>query len=217
MRPEDIRINQLVEIELQSGERLPSRIEETTAKYLHISMPIRQAALLPLAVGEDIRLVFRFKHSTFACSCQVMGRRREPIPCLIVNRPQFLERINQKREYVRLAVNLPLQFRLIKEGEESEERPVLEGVTFDISAGGMLFTTNYSLQAGQEIEVQLDLPDLESVFTIGRVVRVFEPHLRGETRRIAVEFTNISDVQKDRIFKYIFSKQREWIKRGIVY
>ena len=27
MRPEDIRLNQLLEIELQSGERLPSRIE----------------------------------------------------------------------------------------------------------------------------------------------------------------------------------------------
>lgn len=216
MRPEDIRLNQLLEIELQSGERLPSRIEENTAKYLYISMPIRQAVLLPLAVGEDIRLIFRFKHATFACACRVMGRRREPIPCLIVNRPESLERINQKREYVRLEVNLPLRFRIISGGDQSEKQAFIEGVTFDLSAGGMLFTTAHPLQSGQEIKIELDLPDLEPIFAMGRVVRVFEPRLKGETRRIAVEFVDISDAQKDRIFKYIFSKQREWIKRGIV-
>lgn len=215
MKPEDLRINQLVEIELNEGdvsEYLPSRIEEIKEKYLYISMPMRKGALLPMRIGQEIQVMMRHRNSTVGFLTKIVGRRSGPLPYLIINKPERIVPVNQKREYVRLNVSLPVRFRVIDE----EGSQIQEGVTIDISAGGVLLSTQTEVKAGQNIEIEIQLTPKNIFSSHAHVIRVFEKDKKDKnTTRVAIEYDGISEAHRDKIFKFIFEKQREWIKKGI--
>lgn len=216
MNPDKLRINQLVEIELTEGditEYLPSRIEEIKEQYLYISMPMRKGTLLPMRIGQEIKIIMRHKNSTVGFYTKVVGRRREPIPYLIINKPDRIVPVNQKREYVRLDVSLPVRFRVIN---EEDNAPIEGGVTIDISAGGALFSTKAEIQVGQKMEIEIELSPGNAFSCYARTIRVFERDRQGKNAiQVAVEYDGITETDRDRIFKFIFQKQREWIKKGI--
>ena len=214
MNPNNLKINQLVEIELNEGhktEYLPSRIEEIKEDYLYISMPMRKGTLLPMRLGQEIKVITRYKNSTVGFLTRVVGRRREPIPYLIINKPEVILPIKQKREYVRLNVSLPVRFKIIDEEDKNE---IEEGITIDISAGGMLFSTKAEVKNGQKIEMEITLALENQFFCQAHVIRIFEKK-ENNAIWVAVEYNDISEADRDRIFKFIFEKQREWIKKGI--
>lgn len=217
MKVKDLKINQLIEIEVNQGEKteyLPSRIEEIKEKYIYISMPMRKGALLPMRLGEEIKIILRQKNGTFGFFTKIAGRRREPIPYLIIDKPERFISVNQKREFVRLEVNLSVRFRVV---DGDNRGPIEEGMTIDISAGGILFSTQADIKAGQKIEMELQLSDKESFFSQAHAIRVFErgKHEKNSVR-VAIEYDDISESQRDRIFRFIFEKQREWIQKGIL-
>ena len=174
-------------------------------------MPMRKGILLPMRLGQEIKVIIRYKNSTVGFLTKVVGRRREPIPCLIINKPDHIVAINQKREYVRLNVSLPVRFRII---DNENNNMIEEGITIDISAGGVLFSSKGEVKKGQKIEIEITL-SLEKTFSCqADAIRIFE---KAENNAIwvAVEYNDISEADRDRIFKFIFEKQREWIKKGI--
>ncbi|MDD3271295.1 MAG: flagellar brake protein [Syntrophomonadaceae bacterium] len=215
MNPDKLRVNQLVEIELNEGdasEYFPSRIEEIKEKYLYISMPMRKGALLPMRIGQEIKVIMRHRNSTVGFLTKVVGRRREPIPYLIITKPERIVSINQKREYVRLSVSLPVRFRVIDE----EGGSIQEGVTIDISAGGALFSTQAEVKAGQKIEIEIQLSPEKTFSCHAHAIRIFERDKTDKNAiRVAIEYDGIGEGHRDRIFRFIFEKQREWLKKGI--
>lgn len=215
MKPEDLKINQLVEIELKEGdasEYLPSRIEEIKEKHLYISMPMRKGALLPMRIGQEIQVMMRHRNSTVGFLTKVVARRGGPLPYLIITKPERIVPVNQKREYVRLNISLPVRFRVIDE----EGSQIQEGVTIDISAGGVLLFTQAEVKAGQNIEIEIQLTAKNIFSSHAHIVRVFEKDKKDKnTTRVAIEYDGINEAHRDKIFKFIFEKQREWIKKGI--
>jgi c-di-GMP-binding flagellar brake protein YcgR len=215
MKPEDLKINQLVEIELKEGdasEYLPSRIEEIKEKYLYISMPMRKGALLPMRIGQEIQVMMRHRNSTVGFLTKVVGRRGGSLPYLIITKPERIVPVNQKREYVRLNISLPVRFRVIDE----EGSQIQEGVTIDISAGGILLSTQAEVKAGQNIEIEIQLTARNIFSSHAHIIRVFEKDKKDKnTTRVAIEYDGINEAHRDKIFKFIFEKQREWIKKGI--
>lgn len=222
MKVENIKVNQLVEIEIDSdtpSANLPSRIEEIKDEYIYVSMPIKKAVLFPLRIGQEIKIIIRYQQSLFAFKTNVVGRRREPIPVLIINKPESIQRINQKREYVRLEASLTIRFRileLVKGLEGDKESTIYQANTMNISAGGVLFSTRQKLKTSDTIEIELQLPEQEPILCKAKIVRVFAQDRVTSEAKVAVEFDDITESQRDRIFKYIFDKQREWIKKGLV-
>ncbi len=215
MKPEDLKINQLVEIELKEGdasEYLPSRIEEIKEKYLYISMPMRKGALLPMRIGQEIQVMMRHRNSTVGFLTKVVGRRGGSLPYLIITKPERIVPVNQKREYVRLNISLPVRFRVIDE----EGSQIQEGVTIDISAGGILLSTQAEVKGGQNIEIEIQLTPKNIFSSHAHIIRVFEKDKKDKnTTRVAIEYDGINEAHRDKIFKFIFEKQREWIKKGI--
>jgi c-di-GMP-binding flagellar brake protein YcgR len=214
MNPDKLRINQLIEIELSEGDKseyLPSRIEEIKDNYLYVSMPMRKGTLLPMRIGQEIRVLMRHKNGMVGFLTRVVGRKREPIPYLIITKPERIVPVNQKREYVRLNVSLPVRFRVIDE----EEAQIEEGVTIDISAGGALVSTRAEVKAGQKMEIEIVLSPGNIFSCQAHAIRTFEKRANENAIRVAIEYDDITEAYRDRIFKFIFEKQREWIKKGI--
>lgn len=216
MRVQDIKINQLVEIEMEDGDiktYLPSRIEEITDLHLYLATPMKKGIVLVMRTGREIRVIFRYKNSTYGFDTQVLGRRHHPIPVLIVAKPEEIFSVQQKRNYVRLAVALPVRFRIVSEAEEEK---IEAGTTIDISAGGAMFITSAKIKLTDQLEFELQLSEDESICCGAQVVRLLNNPERISGMQVAVEFDNITEGQRDRIFKFVFNKQREWIRKGLI-
>lgn len=211
---EDIRLNQLVEIEYSEGdeiEYLASRVEEIEGDYLHLAVPIRRGQLVPMHIGQKIKVYFAKEDNSYAFTTTVVARKREPVPVFIVNKPEKIVKI-QRRAYVRIPASIPINYRLVPQGQSFES-----GMTVDIGGGGALFLSKSKLEPGQMLEVEICLPERPKVVCQAEVKRVIPPEIGGvNSYKVAVEFRDITENQRDQIFNFIFEKQREWIKKGLL-
>ncbi|MBO8159369.1 flagellar brake domain-containing protein [Thermosyntropha sp.] len=211
---EDVRLNQLVEIEYQGEdgvEYLPSRVEGINEENIHLAVPIRKGQLVPIHIDQKIKVCFTTENNSYAFIANVLGRKREPVPVLIVSKPDKIVKI-QRRSYVRIPVSIPVFYRAIPDGQDYEP-----GQTVDISAGGTLFLSKSKLEPGQKLELELNLPNRPKIICQAEVKRYIPPEVSGAGNyKIAVEFKDISENQRDQIFNFIFEKQREWIKKGLL-
>jgi len=214
LKAEDIRVNQLIEIEVEfssSREYLPSRVEEINDDYLYIAAPTYRGEIVPLRIGQDITICLVHNKDFFVFSTKIVSRKRNPLPLLIVRKPQKLDKI-QRRAFVRLSVRMPLYFKVLPDEEEFKE-----GVTLDISGGGAQFESPAILNKDQLLEIKIKLPEREPVCCKARVVRVTtDTKGTGQGTTVAVEYEDITEGQQDRIINYIFAVQREWIKKGLL-
>lgn len=215
MKASDLKENQLIEIEvdIDSGEKtfLPSRIEEVVDNYLHVSAPIYRGGIMPLRTGQTLKIRMNYKNNTYSFYTLVVGRKWNIVPLIIIKKPNQFVKI-QRREFLRLPVAVPVKYRLA--GENTE---FYDGVTVDISGGGALLSTQYPIEAGQTLEMEINLPNREPVFCRAQVIRLLEKITsKGKANKAALVFEEISEGKRDKIINFIFEKQREWIKKGIL-
>lgn len=210
----DLKVNQLIEIEMdQNGKKvfLASRIEAIEERYMLIATPIRRGIPLLLPSGSPIVVQFRKGNTFFSFESEIMGRYLRPIPLWMIKKPVSIYRVPQKRSSVRLPINLPVQYQYLDRDDDS----LYEGVTIDISATGILFSSAQSCDWGEKLKVDLFLGKDNIISSAAKVVRTEDKG--GLTRyRIAVEFEDMPEIERDRIFKFMFDKQREWIRKVIL-
>ncbi len=217
----EIKINQLVTIEIKEDEyskkKLPSRIEEVFENSIHISMPSTQGNLLLLHNGDRISLLFTTNNGVFSADSKVIARKAQPIPTLVIEKPTEYTNVGQKREHVRLDVTLPVTYRTEDQELYASLSEFEKGITDNVSAGGVFFTTVGQVEPGQRLKLEIQLSDKDIMNCKADVRRVTQPK-NSELRTIGVgvQFYNISQNQIDYLYKYIFNKQRDWIKRGLL-
>jgi len=217
MQTKDFRINQLIEISVDEEgtvyKNLASRIEEITAEHIHVAVPMKKGELLPLRVRQNLNISISFNGKSFMFKTVIVARHLDPFPILVVLKPdKFIE--IQRRKWVRVPTKLPMRFREINAG--NNEEPYV-GETVDISGGGLLFVTLCPVEEGQMVELEIGLPGRSPLFCKAKILRILEkPKKKGATSKIILEFTEISEGQRDRIISYIFEKQREWIRKGLI-
>ncbi|HZK42813.1 MAG TPA: flagellar brake domain-containing protein [Syntrophomonadaceae bacterium] len=214
MKVDDIKLNQLVQIEYQTDPTnvtyLSSRVEGKTNEFLYLAIPIRRGELIPLRKGSEIKVVFTHEKNTYSFTTLIMERQREPIPVLKVHKPENLVRI-QRRSYVRLLLNLEATFSVLPDQTEHK------GTTLDVSGGGVLLITKTELEKGQILDFRLDIPENDPIYCKAEVIRVLDiAKTSFEDSKVAIKFLDIHEAKRDQIFKYIFKKEREWIRKGLM-
>lgn len=218
MQVSDIKLNMRIDVQLilqDQIEYLPSRIEEITSQYYAISMPMKKGTLIPLRPGQKIRIRIKHRESFFGFDTVIAGRKINPVPLLIITRPQKLIQVEQRRKDVRIPITLPIRFRLLS--ENNNDFRAYDASTIDISAGGALICSDTRVKVGQDLLVELLLHQKETVSSKARAVRVFEDSSQtGPRGRIAVQYQDLPEKDRDRISKFIFNKQREFIQKGLI-
>lgn len=217
MRSKNLKINQLIHVEIEDREghidRLPSRIEGINGKHLCIAMPTRHGALVPLKLGQPATIIISDRSGMLSATTRVLGRQREPIPVVFVELPEEYDNMAQRREFVRLEISLPICFSLAT--GSSAEGAYEHGTTIDLSAGGICFVSRIKLKVGTLIKLCLNLGDAEFSCQ-AQVVRCNRAEVGGTNYAVAVKFIEITDNLRDHIVGFVFSKQREWIKKGLL-
>ncbi|CFX66012.1 PilZ domain [Syntrophomonas zehnderi OL-4] len=216
MQASELKVNQRIEITVDEEgteyKNLPSRIEEVTDQHLYIAIPMKWGQLIPVRVRQKLIVSFNQQGRFFQFETVIMHRHLKPIPMLAVLKPDSIREI-QRRQWVRVPVSIPLKFGLLNEDESTT---VHETTTVDISGGGVCFLTRNPLAAGQLLDAEIDLPNREPVYCQLKVLRVLETKTEGSVNKAFSEYYDISESQRERIIAYVFEKQREWIKKGLI-
>ena len=80
----------------------------------------------------------------------------------------------------------------------------------NISASGVSFSVNNALNAGDTVEIKFILtPSLTSIKTLSRVISC-EPE--GDQFKVAVEYSQLSDEDRDLLIRHIVKKQMNDIR-----
>ncbi|MEQ8173485.1 MAG: flagellar brake protein [Syntrophomonadaceae bacterium] len=216
MRGKGLKINQLIHVEIEDQEghvdRLPSRIEGISGKHLCIAMPTRHGVLVPLKLGQTATIIISDRSGMLSATTKVLGRQREPIPVVFVELPEEFDSVAQRREFVRLEISLPVWFSIVGKAPEGACEP---GTTIDLSAGGVCFISRLKLEAGQMLGLCLNFGDGEFSCK-AQVVRCRRTEVGSLNYTVAVKFIEITDNLRDHIVGFVFAKQREWIKKGLL-
>ncbi|WP_298589131.1 flagellar brake protein [uncultured Selenomonas sp.] len=203
-----LKIGQRVEFYLEDDDiRYTSRIEDITSDRLVVAMPVdeKRRPIIPaageqlygLAVGEKCR--YRF-FSVFK------GKARAPIPVWMITKPEVVER-HQNRSFVRAAVRLPIQVRIIDtDGRESD---LMKLYTTDVSGGGVSFIVPRHVRINSRASIVFtNFPNIGTLSVMARVVRSLplEPSDRGW--QLGAHFLELDRGTMNKIVHFVFCELR---------
>lgn len=182
-----------------AGGRIPARVLERGEDSLTVAIMVPTR---PLSAEQLQDLVL--EHTTPRGLLRLQGSFTPEGPDVLrMISPRSIE-VLQQRSYVRIRSARPVLVYGATTGIQ------VQSFTVDISGGGLLLAGPDTLRIGDELTFRLTLtPGVTPVTGSGRVVRI-DSHGRR-----AVEFSNISDLDRRRLVRFIFECQRSERRRGL--
>lgn len=176
-----------------------------------VTMPPAEDGSVLVNAGEKLSLFYWDSLAQYAFEARVIDQKQGSRPTLTLKKCSEEQRM-QRRSFFRVQARLRVLFE--KEGEERNEPPY-EGQTLNISGGGMLLATAVELEVGDNLPLLLYLSDRQSIKATGRVERI-EYMGAKNIYRAGVVFTTIYENDRDKIIAYVFTKEIELRKKGLL-
>lgn len=214
-----LQVNQLLHLELtdSGGEttRYPSRIEDLTDTGIVVAAPTKEGMPLGLGVGEIVIVWYWDNAAIYTFQSKVISKENEGIPTMLLQWPAKIEKV-QNREYVRVQTSVPVQLTYHSEDGELE---TVSCRTRDISGGGVMLSIGKPLYVHKDSVVQIEFEvEGEEISIRGIIIwNDWELDNEGiEKNILGVKFTLISDIARQAIVKYVFQKQIELRRKGLL-
>jgi c-di-GMP-binding flagellar brake protein YcgR len=118
--------------------------------------------------------------------------------------------VEERREFFRLAYQMPVELSGVG------ERGGLAGSTIDVSGGGIGVLCPEAVAGGSSVKLHLELEDGTFVAP-ARVVRSLEVADQDVPAfRLGLEFDRLDEHDRCRIVQFIFAKQQEYRRKGVL-
>ena len=214
MNNRKIRSGELVEISpVEKNAKSKSYIckvemSENDTVLIHSPYENLQYVRLP-ATGQfwlhSMRGMFRYKAA--------IGRRSSVngyllIEFKLIGEPESL----QQRKHYRLSCHVPIKFTL-SERDESYQCVTcgsFDGITSNISGGGLKMTTDIEMKENETILISMHLDD-DFLLLVGEIRAKYSDNAPYQFQ-YGVRFNGISDTDQDTIVRYIFRQQNRRIR-----
>ncbi|MFW6386432.1 MAG: flagellar brake protein [Bacillota bacterium] len=213
----DFEVNDKIELKIEKGSyrgTYPSKIqgidEEET---LEIMPPYKNGELLPVRKDTEIKVLFTRDDAAYKFASRVEDRIIRQIPLLVITYPRDVVRV-QRRDYFRLEVQRDVRYRRLDVSGE-EKKKFKNGVTSDISAGGVKLVVDQQLPRGTELELYINIKPVKDTPLKGRVVQSYTM-FDGEKKAVGIQFIDIASNVRDRIIGWMFDYQRELRQKGLL-
>jgi c-di-GMP-binding flagellar brake protein YcgR len=172
------------------------------------AMPFQEGKVVPLSVGQKFHATFYSQSGLLRCEVEVTGRYKKV----------------QRREFFRLACNLPIEYRivsdvemkLIEEGtsydEESMKPEWKKGVILDLSGGGIRFVSSYREEKDSFLQVRFEMPveDEDEIFCLYATLLRCEQNRNNTTLYDQrVMFWRLDYTLREKVIRSIFEIQRK--------
>jgi c-di-GMP-binding flagellar brake protein YcgR len=168
-----------------------------------VIIPPEYKVLLELVLPDGLRRMTAY----------VVARKAGLIPGLVLDWPQSEEKI-QRRDSVRVAIMFPVYVRPIAAAGLLTR---VNGNLVDLSAGGARILVPTPQAEGGMVNLALQLPIGELIVS-GRIIRAMPSPTPAAPSQYAlgVQFTEVTEVVRREITKFVFDTQREHHRRGAV-
>ncbi|TAJ29479.1 MAG: PilZ domain-containing protein [Nitrospirae bacterium] len=110
-----------------------------------------------------------------------------------------------KREYFRLTVNLPMAYQL--EGETVSSAPT--PMSLNLSGGGVGFVAERKFNLDDMLLLKILLPSQPPIFARAKIVRTAQLGKNTASYSIGAQFTGLDGKDKEQILKYLINVQLE--------
>lgn len=227
MKLSEIVIGTKLELELfnSMGEKIrPPLISELewaeNDNSAYIATPIHEGVLYPVRIGTVMTVCFFAKDNVYRFKAKVSNRcLKDNIYLLKIEALSVLEKV-QRRQFYRFDWSIPVKYRVIEsvEPESEVENPYKDGITRDISGGGLSIALKEKVEMEKLVECLLPLRSDFTVKFIGKVVRSVKRNLEASKYdyEIGVSFKKIDNKDREAVIKYIFEEQRKLRKKGLI-
>jgi c-di-GMP-binding flagellar brake protein YcgR len=112
---------------------------------------------------------------------------------------------DEKREYFRLTVQLPVDYRL----EEEETRSVPRPMSVNLSGGGVGFVTQRTFNLGDTLVLRIVLPSSPPLTAKAKIVRMVPLQKDQSSFSIGAQFTELDHEDQERILKFLLALDRK--------
>lgn len=214
MTEHNLKVNQNFELVVKNSSfegTYLCKITDICDNKIKITAPYIRGEIIPLRINLALEMYFTGEKAAYLYKTKIIGRESEPIPVLVLEYPDNKQRI-QRREFFRLDAKIGLTYRLLN----SDLEPVTEmkeTITIDISGGGLKMVFDNAIYKGSLMELYLQIPGIENISIISKVVNVFE---LPEGIAVGVKFVEIDNYVQEQIIGWIFDYQRELRKKGML-
>lgn len=204
-------------------------VEIVTDTKIAVTLPSYQGRRYPLEVGKRLRIYFK-KEDVGVCNFYglVVSRKLEDsTPVLFIQMVSPVDK-NQRRDFYRLPLVTDVIFKIqtgvITEKQVNNGKVVeveipsyreLAVVTRDISGGGLRAMVGERFEPGAKFQVIIIL-DNEHITVDAEVVRcqIFDETVKRYD--CGVRFLEVEEKDRSKIIAFIFEKQRNLRKKGLV-
>jgi len=210
----DLRPGQAISVQQDAGAlatAYASTIRHVSPVGVRVDLPKRGAERMAVRAGDDLMIMVDLQGRlyTFTTHVEKVELRDE---AMVIERPRVVEQ-SERRQFFRLAMNIrPLYVAVLDEDHEEARR--VEAIFVDISGGGVQIRTKQPLAHGEHIHAVFPLGDdnLEADMEVLNAERLDAdpPWLY----RANGKFESLTRVTQERIIRFIFRQQVEWMKRG---
>lgn len=202
-----VKVNQKIKVSrLYAEDWYDSIIQDVDGKkVIHIGLPYQNSNPLILHRGDPVKINIAARNEKIEFNSTVLGNHIDRIPLFALSFPESYARVQQRR-FVRLPIMMDIYYAEKTEGREKPE--FLRSYTLDISGGGvkMLVIKIYPKETNLLLKFNLPEGDKTEEFTVlGRVVRSRKVD-HSFASYAAIEFSNITKNQQDRLVRFIFEK-----------
>ncbi|MBF8983075.1 PilZ domain-containing protein [Lutibacter sp. B2] len=209
-----------IEIELQGKKRTNSPklisqvIDIMSDDIFMISVPTSQGMLVPITVGEKICIMYSQKASAvYGFDVRVLERvKKSELYCMKVEKAGEMFKI-QRRNFFRLEAMLNAAVKKVDEHGNIEL--TIQGLTKDISGGGLCLIIKEPLKIGENVEVMLKTGE-KNISVRGAVLRCVKYQEFDYKFELGITFKDIDEKMREEIISYIFEHQRKMRKKGLV-
>lgn len=202
----------------ESGEKYQSKVIDQTEHYIYIDFPKnmetdRTAFLLD---GTQLKASFVAEGgAVYLFDCEVAGKVKRNIPMIMLTYPGDEQLLKiQRRQYVRVETAVDAAVH-----SPNEYFSPFVCITEDISAGGASLTAKSKIQVEPDMDINLWLVllmhsgEYHYLNLKSKVVRIINTD--ENKRKISVQFSAITPVERQLLLRFCFDRQLAYKKRGI--
>jgi len=201
-------------------EYYSTRIEDVNDGLIACSQPMRGQVYMKIWV-ESVELMYIKGDSIFSLICEVIEQGKGDPPVMLLKPASGIQR-SDRRESVRVPWLLDAEILFIKTFPTDVEKfwdehsyDSVRGVILDLSASGCRLSLAEACTVGERLLIRFLVPEPSSdIFLLQAVIRRVEAGSEPGIIVVGLQFINLNDAIRDKLFRSVFCRQRELIKKG---
>lgn len=207
---------EIIRLNVKDKKNYPSQILDISDNdIILISGPIYKNKLMFLHNDEMIRIIYVLENrGKYAFDAEILNINLSEVYKLKIRRISEVKKI-QLRSFYRFEISIPVTKYFLYKYNKEEKTIAEKCETKDISGNGLRISTNYKHNIGDVIICEFYIDDY-LINTKARIIRIEDLDSFSYKYSIGIQFIDLDEVEKDKIVKFIFSKQRVLREKGLI-